>query len=127
MAVDAMLFYNDGYFAIDLYPGERRLRIEDEPPVSTWDPALPFLFRWDGEKLDQDTHEFLGLTVLCLDQVTKHDLAQLEHLDLPRVNVPAAGLIDVDVVDLLRWAQAHFRGQGVHQVGWGDTVERPAS
>ena len=115
MAIDANLFYNQGYFAIDLYPSERRERIEDEPP--DWDPSTPFIFRWDGPRLERNEYEFLGVTVLDLDRVTDADLEKLRSLDLPRVTVLEAGIIDVKMADVFRWAKQRYHGHEVHWPG----------
>jgi len=124
VALNAAIFYSDGYFALDLYPGEARDRVGADPPVADWDPRSPIWLYWNGEKLDRDEYEFEGLTVVRLGRLTECDVAALERVPLPQVSCPEVGLIDVEVADVLLWAKKTYRGPGVHRVGWATAAKR---
>lgn len=124
MAVNAGIFYSDGYFALDLYPGEDRERIEGDPPGVLFDQQSPWIFEWDGEKLDRGEHEILGLTVFHLERLTEDDFRNLERLSLPRVSCPEAGLLDVEVATAVRWAMNTYRAPGNHTLGWPTAARR---
>lgn len=124
MAVNAGIFYSDGLFALDLYPGVARERVGGEPPGVQLPRGSPLGFEWDGEKLERGEHEFVGLKVFSLEHLTEDDLRVLERLQLPRVSCPEAGLVDVEVVDAVRWAKATFHGVPDHMLGWPATVAR---
>jgi hypothetical protein len=126
MAVTAALFYSDGYFAIDLYPGEPLVRVEDAPPVPDFDTSTPVLFSWDGELLERDEYRLLGVSVLHLDHVTAPDLEEIDRLTLPRVSIPQAGLIDVVVADVLRWAMKTYHGREAASLGWDPPITQEA-
>ena len=124
MAVNAGIFYSDGLFALDLYPGEARERVGDQPPEIQLTRRSPLWFEWDGEQLERGEYEFVGLKVFSLEHLTDDDLRALERLRLPRVSCPEAGLVDVEVVDVVRWAKATFHGVQDHTLGWPTTVVR---
>ena len=124
MAVSAGLFYSDGLFALDLYPGEPRERTGDAPPGVELARRSPLWFEWDGDKLEHGEHEFLGLKVFSLDHLTDEDLRVLEQMELPRITCTAAGLIDVEIVDAVRWARATYHGAGSQMLGWPTSVAR---
>ena len=126
MALDAALFYSDNYFALNLYWGEPRDRISDLPPVPEYDPQSRIWLEWDGEKLENDEFEFVGLTVAHLDELTEEDIANLAKVSLPRVSVCEVGLVDVEVADVLRWAMRTYHGQGVYRLGWDPPITQEA-
>lgn len=104
MAIKSGLYHLEGQVIFDLYPGEKRLRIADDPDDRHW----PFYFYWDGEKLEQDIYEFLGIEVLDVSQITDDWLEEIDKLTLPRLDIPDAGLSDVSVTDALRWARKTY-------------------
>jgi hypothetical protein len=112
LAVTAALYDLDDFVSLRLRPDDTVTeRIEDEPPG--WDPAAPFYFLWDGDKLERGEWECLGITAR-IGRVTDQHLAQLTRLDLPRVDLPDANLFDASVADVLRWARrGRERGRGV--------------
>ncbi len=122
MAVNVGLFYSDAYFAVDAYPGEDRERVEDPPPGVDLGPKSPWVFEWDADRLDRGEHEFLGLTAFGLATLTDEDLSALARVPLPRVSCAAAGLSDVSLVDVIRWAKHGLRGRGGQTWGWPDTL-----
>lgn len=126
MAMSGAIFYSDGYFALDLYPGQMRDRVDALPPAPKLpEDALPGVYvYWDGEKLERGEYEFLGVAVTNLGSLTKRDLDDLEQLSLPRVTCPETGLCDVEVSEMLRWAMKVYQGPGIHQAGWPSTVQR---
>jgi hypothetical protein len=87
-----------------LYSSERRERIADDPDERNW----PFWIFWDAPKLDQGEREFLGIEALDVSDITDYWLAELEKLNLPRIDVPEADLHDVTVADALRWARQTY-------------------
>jgi hypothetical protein len=124
VAVNAGIFYSDAYFAIDLYPGEERERVEDVPPGVDLAPDSPWVFEWDAEKLDRGEREFLGLTVFGLDQLTEQDFAALQSVPLPRVSCPELGLHDMAIVDVVHWAKQNLSGRGGQMWGWPRPVDK---
>ena len=104
MAVTATLFEFDGQLGVDLHLDEARERVRDDPPGSTRS-ASPWIFEWDAAALDErGQYEFLGLFTSHLAEVTDADIAELDTLSLPRIDYPPAGLHNVPVSDLVRWA-----------------------
>lgn len=67
-----------------------------------------FYFAWDADKLERDEYEFGGIEVPDIAHLTEDWLAELDKLDLPRVDVPEAGLRDVTISDVLRWARKTY-------------------
>ncbi len=108
MAVKADVFYSDGYFALDLYPDEERVRVNDLPPVAEFDPRSPLWFFWDADALERGQQEFVGLTVPDLALLDEQHYVTLQRVPLPRVDCPAANLFDAQVADVIRWAQSHY-------------------
>ncbi|HET7037319.1 MAG TPA: hypothetical protein VFI42_16660 [Thermomicrobiaceae bacterium] len=104
MAVMTRLYHSDGLVELSLYPGEPRVRVADDPDERLW----PYYLYWDEAKLERGEREFVGIEVFDVSDITADWLAALEQLDLPRIDVPEAGLQDVSVADALRWAKAHF-------------------
>lgn len=119
MAVNAGIYYSDLQFSIDLFPGEPRERVGDDPPIGALPLGSPFWFEWDGEKLERGEYEFLGLTVHGgLARVSEEDLRGLDALSLPRVTCPDAGIVDWTIPDVIRWAREHLTGSRVRWFGW---------
>src|SRR4051812_18123331 len=110
MAVTVTLFDYDGQLGIDLYLDQIRERVRDDPPGS-FSPVSPWIFEWDAEALDErDEHEFLSLFTPSLADLSDDDIDELDRLPLPQVDYPPAGLRDVRISDLIRWARRHQPG-----------------
>jgi hypothetical protein len=108
MAVTVSLFEFDGQLGLDLRLDEQRERVRADPP-SPLRSTSPWIFEWDAKELDKrDEHEFLGLFTHRLADVTDADIAELDALRLPRVDYPQAGLQDVPISDVVRWARARL-------------------
>jgi hypothetical protein len=105
MAMKAELFRHDEFVAINLYPDERRLKVEDEPSLPDYDPGWRIWFYWDDEKLDHGEHEFLGVEVPNIDRLEEQDFVALERLNPPRIDLPEERLFGVTVADALRWVK----------------------
>lgn len=108
MAVRAELIQHDELLHLDLYPDERRLRATDEPDVPGFQPSTNLWFYWDDEKLERGEREFLGIEVEDLKKLTEAELRGLEHLGLPRIDIPEVNLFNVTVADALRWARQAY-------------------
>lgn len=104
MAIKTTIYHDDGLVAVDLFPGTPKAGIVDFPDDRVW----PFDFNYDDEKLARGEREFLGIEVLDVSLITDEWLAELERLDLPRVDVPEAGLADATVAGVLRWARQTY-------------------
>jgi hypothetical protein len=105
MAVVASLFDFDGQLGLDLHLDEARERVRDDPPAPIR-PSSPWIFEWDAQAHDErGEHAFLGLFVHRLADVTDADIDELDTLALPRIDYPAAGLRDVPVSAVVRWAR----------------------
>ena len=110
MAVEARVHLEGRHLDLQLYADERRSRVSDDPPelrgFSFGSTTWPY---YDGEKLDRGEYEFVGIEVSSIGDLTDKDIAAIERLDWPRVNVPQAGLLDASIADVLRWARAAHR------------------
>lgn len=105
MAVNVGIYYDDGLVAFDLYPGTPKAAIVDYPDDRDW----PFEFYYDDEKFALGEREFLGIEVLDVSFITDYWLGELDKVEcLPRVDVPEAGLVDVTIADVLRWARQTY-------------------
>lgn len=104
MAIIADVYGDIGQVIFMLYPGQSRERIADDPDERNW----PFWIYWDAIKLDEGEREFLGIEALDVSHITDYWLAELEKLDLPRIDVLATDLRDVTVADALRWARQTY-------------------
>lgn len=104
MAITAALLYLDGVVFLDLLPDVRRARVSSDPDGRNW----PFYFYYDDEKLSRDEREFVGIEVLDVSNITDEWLTNLDTLVLPRVDVPEAGLFNVTISDVLRWARQTY-------------------
>ncbi|MBA2454220.1 MAG: hypothetical protein H0V47_13705 [Chloroflexia bacterium] len=104
MAIVAGIYYDDGLVAVDVYPGVPKAGVMSFPDERSW----PFDFNYDDWKLADGEREFLGIVVLDVSLITDYWLAELDKVDLPRVNVPESGLFDVTIADVLRWARQTY-------------------
>lgn len=69
----------------------------------------PFDFSYDDAKFVLGEREFLGIEVLDVSFITDYWLAELDKVEgVPRVDVPEAGLFDVTISDVLRWARQTY-------------------
>lgn len=105
MAIKTALSHFDGFFAVHLTePPLPHADVLDYPDDRAW----PFEFSYADAKFAAGEREFLGIEVLDTSNITDYWLAELDKLDLPRVDVPEAGLTDVSIADVLRWARETF-------------------
>lgn len=105
MAITAEISAFEGFFALNLVdPPLPHADILDAPDDRHW----PFDFSYDDEKFARGEREFLGIEVLDVSLITDYWLGELDKLDLPRVDVPEAGLFDVTIADVLRWARETY-------------------
>jgi hypothetical protein len=104
MAIVAGITHYDGFVSVELYPDVQKAGVVSMPDERDW----PFDFDYDDEKLAAGEREFLGIEVLDTSNITDYWLEELEKLDLPRVDVPEAGLTDASIADVLRWARETF-------------------
>lgn len=104
MAITAGIYHDDGLVAFDLHPGVPKAAIVDYPDGRDW----PFEFYYDDEAFGVGEREFLGIEVLDVSFITDYWLSELDKIDLPRVDVPEAGLFDVTISDVLRWARETY-------------------
>lgn len=104
MAVRASLYYDSSMLSIDLYPDDSREWVSDLPDDQAW----PFDFDWDAQRLERGEYELGGVRVGDMRLITESWLDALDALELPRVDVPAAGLLDVTISDVLRWARRTY-------------------
>lgn len=104
MAVAAAIISFDGLVFADLRPGSAIPRIASMPDERTW----PFDFYWDLEGFHRGERCFVGLEVADVSLITDDWLAEFDKLALPRVDVAEAGLVDVTISDVLRWARRTY-------------------
>lgn len=105
MAVTAEMYHYDGFVAINLLdPSLPHADVVSHPDDRDW----PFDFSYDDEKFARGEREFLGIEVLDVSFITDYWLGELDKVDLPRVDVPEAGLVDVTISDVLRWARQTY-------------------
>lgn len=104
MANRADLTFSNGLIFLDLSPDSRRARVASDPDDRNW----PFYFYYDDEKLARGEKALVALEVLDVSNITDDWLSNLDALDLPRVDVPNAGLFDVTIADVLRWARETY-------------------
>jgi hypothetical protein len=80
--------------------------VRDDPPGSS-ESISRWIFEWDAEALDErGEHRFVGLFTHRLADITDHDIDALDALSLPLVDYPPAGLREVRVSDIVRWARS---------------------
>lgn len=105
MAIKTTLSHFDGFFAVHLTdPPLPHADVLDFPDDREW----PFDFSYDDTRFASGEREFLGIEVLEVSLITDYWLTELDKLDLPRVDVPEAGLTNASVADVLRWARETF-------------------
>lgn len=105
MAVSAEITHFDGFFAVHLLdPPLPHTDILDYPDERRW----PFEFSYDDEKFAEGEREFLGMEILDVSRITDYWLAELDKINLPRVDVPEANLFDAKISDVLRWARETY-------------------
>ncbi len=104
MAIAARIYQDGRVFGLELYPGKPKAGVLDFPDDRVW----PIDFNYDDEKLAAGEHEFLGVETRDITRATDDWLVELDKLDLPHVDVPEAGLFDVTVSDVLRWARKTY-------------------
>jgi hypothetical protein len=128
MAVDADLYMRGGQVDLQLYMGQPKDRVSDDPPeLPNFDPGSTTWLYYDGDHLERDEYEFLSIEVSDIGRYGDDDIAVVERLDAPRVNVREHGLVDVSVADVLRWARARHReavARGEGEV-WGSPRSMP--
>lgn len=108
MAIIAEIYRAYDAFAIDLYEGGRA---RDVPPAAPRFADSAVWFFWLARDLDRDIHTFAGIKTLNLGAVTDADLAMLKGIDLPRVDIPAEGIVNATIADVLRREVAAFRAR----------------
>src|SRR5690554_4626600 len=99
MALKSRISAYEGFFAIHFVERNYGAGVGDFPDDRMW----PFDFFYEDEKLARGEYELVGVEVLDVSLITDEWLAEMEKLDLPRVDVPEAGLIDATLLDVLRW------------------------
>lgn len=105
MAVIAGIIHYDGFVSVDVNPGVQKAGVVSSPDGRDW----PFDFDYDDEKLARGEREFVGIEVLDVSFITDYWLAELDKVEgLPRVDIPEAGLFDVTISDVLRWARQTY-------------------
>jgi hypothetical protein len=55
---------------------------------------------------DLEEHEFLGVEIVDISELSDRDLDAIERLNPPRIDIPDEGLLDAQVTDVLRMARA---------------------
>lgn len=64
-------------------------------------------FYWDDEKIeDSGEHEFLGVEIVDISDLSDRDLDAIERLNPPQIDLPEQDLFDVSVTDVLRRTRA---------------------
>lgn len=104
MAIKAGIRQYDGWVSVELYPGVPKAGVVSYPDERDW----PFDFDYEDAKLAAGEYEFLGIEVLDVSLITDYWLTELGKLDLPRVDVSEAGLFNVSIADVLRWARETY-------------------
>lgn len=104
MAVSAQIESNDGIVVLTLYSDEARQWIAQDPDERNWGLYI----HADHQKLAEGEYEVVGVEAVDVSDITDFWLQELDRLDLPRIDVPDAGLSNVTVADALRWARAIY-------------------
>jgi hypothetical protein len=108
MAVKAHLsqYDDDRFVNLDWYVDERRVRSTDDYPSPGYEPDAHMFFYWDDEKIeDLGEHDFLGVEIIDISELSDKDLDAIDRLDPPRIDVLEEGPFDVSVTDVLRRAR----------------------
>lgn len=109
MAVAATLYHDDGFVGLMLCLDEQREKVGDDPSIANYDPGDRLWFYWDADRLlNRDEYVFLGIEVNDIGLLRDEDLDAIDHLDLPLVDVPVAGMSDARISDVLRWARKTY-------------------
>ena len=112
MAVGATLLLDGGHFRLDLYPGELRERVADDPPeLPRFHPGSTTWVYYDGLALECGRHEPVGIEVVNVADLTDADLVQLERLTFPSMAVRGVDSRGASLGTLLRWARAAQRAR----------------
>jgi len=107
MAIDAVIDGFDGVVGLFLLPIGAREKDNDDPVVPGYETPGYIYYYWDAVKLEeQHEYGFLGVEVIDINCLNDRDLEVMDSLNLPRVNVPEAGIVDSSVGDVLRWARS---------------------
>jgi hypothetical protein len=104
MALRGKIAGFEGFFAIRFIDRNYQSGLGDFPDDRDW----PFEFFYDSEKLERGEDELVGIEILDVSLITEEWLAELDKLDLPRVDVQEAGLTDASVSEVLRWARKTY-------------------
>lgn len=104
MAVEARIIQVDGLVFLELGTVPNGPRVASSPDDRFW----PFDFYYDDEELARGHRVLVGIEALDVSHITDDWLAELDKLALPHVNVPEAGLFDVTISDVLRWARKTY-------------------
>jgi hypothetical protein len=106
VAISATLYYDDGFVGLMLLPIGEREKVADAPDVAGYEPATSLYYYWDAVKLiEHNEYDFLGIEITDIGRLYDTDLEVIDSLNLPRVNVTEAGIVDGTVGDVLRWAR----------------------
>jgi hypothetical protein len=106
LAIDAVIDGFDGVVGLFLLPIVAREKDNDDPDVPGYDTPGYIYYFWDAVKLEEhDEHDFLGVEITNIGHLNDRDLEVMDELDLPRVNVPEAGIVNGTVGDVFRWAR----------------------
>lgn len=110
MAVEASLDCVDGLVGLFLSIAKDREKIGDDPNIAGYDPGDRLWFYWDAEKLlgENEEYDFLGIEINDIGMLRDEDLAIIDRLDLPHVDVPEVGMFDAPISDVLRWARKTY-------------------
>lgn len=109
MAVKARLsqYDDDRFVNLDWHIDERRVRSTDDYPSPEYEPDAYMFFYWDDEKIeDLGQHEFLGVEIVDIGELSDRDLDAIDRLNPPRIDIPEDELFNVSVTDVLRKARA---------------------
>jgi hypothetical protein len=107
MVVEASIHCDDGLVGLMLLPIGAREKVGDIPNVEGYDPSGRLWFYWDAEKLlgKNEEYDFLGIEINDISMLWNEDLAIIDQLELPHVDVPEAGMFNASISDVLRWAR----------------------
>lgn len=106
MAIDAVVDHVDGLVGLFLLPIGAVEKVSDDPVVPGYKVPSYLYFYWDAVKLEEkNEYDFLGIEITDIGRLCDTDLEVIDSLNLPRVNVPEAGIVNSTVADVLRWAR----------------------
>ena len=114
MAIRASFFSStNGTIALGLYRDQQSARVASAPDLD-FTPGSMLWFYWDEEKLERGDREFLGIEVSEITALRDEDIEHIRAMDLPRIDLPDAGLANVTVADALRWASRNANHPPFH-------------